>query len=130
MNKQTIKTKILYTFATLGIYAAYWLMTLTDEIKEITNNKKLSGGKVMLLTIFTLGIYGFYYFITVDKLINETKYYNRISTKDNKKVYIILHTLSYIFPPLIVVNYALIQNEINKLSKLIIKNEEKTTTII
>ena len=84
----------------------------------------------MLLTIFTLGIYGFYYFITVDKLINETKYYNRISTKDNKKVYIILHTLSYIFPPLIVVNYALIQNEINKLSKLIIKNEEETTTII
>ena len=53
MKERNIATAIILSLVTCGIYGLYWMVVLTDELKEQADDHNLaSGGLALLFTIF------------------------------------------------------------------------------
>lgn len=65
-----------------------------------------------LLTLITCGIYGYYWAYKMGKVVNQAKINNGMPEDDKSVLYLILQILG-----LGIVNYALIQNDLNELAK-------------
>ncbi len=100
---------ILLTIVTCGFYGIYWFIVMTDESNLVSDEKTASGGLAFLYTILTCGIYSWYWSYKMGKKLYEAgrKYDKSIS--DNSALYLILHIFG-----LSIVNYALIQDSLNK----------------
>ena len=100
MDKQerNIGLAIVLSIVTCGIYGIYWFITLNDEVKQKSKDATLaSGGLAFVLTLVTCGIYGYYWAYRMGKA--------------TLVLYIILQ-----FFGLAIVNYALIQNDMNAIT--------------
>ena len=113
MKERNIAVSIILTIITCGIYGIYWFIVLTDEAKEASGNEKApSGGMAFLLTLVTCGIYGIYWAYKMGETISEAKSKNGLESNSNSVLYLILQLVG-----LGIVNYAIMQNELNTIAR-------------
>lgn len=110
--ERNIVSCIIFSILTCGIYGIYWFICITDEINAVSNEEGTSGGMAFLLTLITCGIYGIYWaYRSGQKLAAAGKLYNK-PISDNSIFYLILQFLG-----LGIINYCLMQNDLNRFSK-------------
>ena len=111
MQERNIALCIVLSIVTCGIYGLYWYVTLADGLNAATGEEDTSGGLVLLFTIITCGIYGLFWCYKAGEKVDMIRQRRGESGGNNGIVYLILT-----FIGLGIVTYALIQNELNKLS--------------
>ena len=111
ITKKSIVTNIILTIVTCGIYGIVWFINITDDTRIVSGDNRLSGGKAFLFTLITCGIYGYYWAYLMGKALVQAKSKYGLTADDNSILYIILH-----FFGLGIVNYCLIQNDLNIIS--------------
>lgn len=113
-TQRNIASSILLTIFTCGIYGIFWFISLTDDIKNASDDDSIpSGGTAFLLTLVTCGIYGIYWAYRMGRGIMRAKEiagYTNIT--DNSVLYLVLQIFGFA-----IVNYALMQNELNTISE-------------
>lgn len=111
IKKREIVVSIILTFITCGIYGIVWFINMTDDVAVVSEDHTISGGKAFLFTILTCGLYSIYWSYLMGKKIYETKTKKGLMASDNSILYLILCILG-----LGIVNYCLIQNELNEMA--------------
>ena len=107
-QNRSLALAIILSIVTCGIYTLYWLYTLNEDMGAISGRKEMDSGLVILLTIVTCGIYGFIWNYQQGDKIDQLKMRNGISSSNTNIVYLVLAIFGFS-----IVNYALMQNEIN-----------------
>lgn len=117
MKERNIAVAIILSIVTCGIYAIYWFIQVTNEVKSYSEDATLtSGGMAFLLTLITCGIYGIYWAYKMGKAIEMAQNKNGLNATDNSVLYLILEVLGFA-----IINYALMQNDVNQITRK--KNE-------
>lgn len=116
VKEKNITLSIILSLLTLGIYTIYWMSEITKDVDIITNNpEKRSGGMVFLLSVITLSIYPIYWWYENGRLIEKYDEENEIECRSNDVLYLILTIISRVtLWPLALINYGMIQADINK----------------
>lgn len=110
---RNIVISVVLSFLTCGIYGIYWFIVMTDESNNLSEDPTCaSGGMAVLYTILTCGIYGIYWNYKMGKKLAEAGRLYDIPIVDNSVLYLILAIFR-----LDVVNYCLIQSDLNKFAK-------------
>lgn len=110
LKEKNIVVSILLSLVTCGIYSLYWWCTITDDVDNISENQtKRNGVVVILLPLVTCGIYSFYYWYQNGKLMEEANQRKGVNGSSNSILYLILSIFG-----LSIVNYILVQSDINK----------------
>ena len=110
LKEKNIVVSILLSLVTCGIYGLYWWCTITDDVDNISENPtKRNGVVVILLSLVTCGIYSFYYWYQNGKLMEEASQRKGVNGSSNSILYLILSIFG-----LSIVNYILVQSDINK----------------
>lgn len=113
IKEKSIVTGILLSLLTCGIYSIYWIITLTDDAKILTQDPRLkSGGMTFLLILITCGIYGFFWAYNLGKSLSDYKQKQNRAGEDLGLLYLVL----YLFLGAIVV-VALAQLTLNEEAK-------------
>ena len=113
MQERNIAVAIVLSIVTCGIYAIYWFIIITDEIKRYADDKSfVSGGVAFLLSLITCGIFGVYWAYQMGKLLEKAQGKNDIEPKDNAILYLILQLFGFG-----IINYALMQSDINEITR-------------
>lgn len=114
MRERNIVTCIILSLVTCGIYGIVWFINLTDDAAKANNNPNFSGGTAFLLTLVTCGIYSIYWNYKMGKEIYNAKISKGMSASDQSILYLILSLFG-----LGIVNYCLMQNELNEMAKAV-----------
>ena len=109
VQKTEIVTAIILSIVTCGIYGIIWYIKIANDVNRICNDNGPSGGTVFLLTLVTCGIYGWFFYYNCGKRLAEAGRRYNVAIDDNSILYIILALVG-----LGIVDYCLIQNDINK----------------
>lgn len=110
MKRRDPVVAIILSIVTCGIYALYWFVCMTNDSNELADDPNAtSGGMALLLGIVTCGIYLIYWNYKMGKKMYEIQLKNNVPATDNSILYLILSIFG-----LSIVNYFLIQSEINK----------------
>ena len=86
---------------------------MTDDAAYVNDDHEFSGGKAFLFTLITCGIYSFYWHYKMGKELYEAKIKKGMPASDNAVLYIVLAVLG-----LGIVNYCLIQSDLNDLARV------------
>ena len=112
IERRNIAVCIVLTLVTCGIYGIYWIVCLTNDVNTVSGDVNgTSGGMVVLLTIVTCGIYGIYWAYKQGEKLDFTKNNRGIPSSNSGVLYLILQIFGFG-----IIAYALMQNELNKLS--------------
>ena len=112
-EEKNIVLAIVLTFVTCGIYGIIWFIQMTDDAKEYSGDTQMaSGGMAFLFTLITCGIYGIYWAYKMGKLMETAQSANGLTAKDNSVLYLVLELVG-----LGIVNYCLIQNDLNEITR-------------
>ena len=112
LPERNIALCLIFSILTCGIYGIYWFICITDEANAASGEGGTSGGMAFLFTLITCGIYGIYWAYRIgQKLAQAGKNQNK-AIGDNAILYLILQFLG-----LGIINYCLMQNDLNKFSK-------------
>ena len=110
-NRDIVMAVIL-SIITCGIYGIYWFIVMTDDANVISDEQNASGGLAFLYTLLTCGIYGIYWNYKMgQKLFAAGQKYNKL-VDDNSILYLILSIFGFA-----IINYCLMQNDLNKFSE-------------
>ena len=110
-NRDIVMAVIL-SIITCGIYGIYWFIVMTDDANVISDEQNASGGLAFLYTLLTCGIYGIYWNYKMgQKLFAAGQKYNK-RVDDNSILYLILSIFGFA-----IINYCLMQNDLNKFSE-------------
>ncbi len=113
IKKRDLVTSIILSIVTCGIYGIIWFIGLTDDAKAASNDESMqSGGVAFLLTLVTCGIYGFFWAYKMGKAINQARINRGMPEDDKSTLYLILQIFG-----LGIVNYALMQNDLNEMAE-------------
>lgn len=114
MKERNIAVAIILSIITCGIYGIYWFIMITNEAKSYSEDATFtSGGMAFFLTLITCGIYGIYWSYQMGKIIDRAQQKNNLPNTDNSVLYLVLQVFG-----LAIVNYALMQNDINQITKI------------
>ena len=108
IQKRSIGTCVVLSIITCGIYGIFWFISITDDMRAVSGDTRLSGGTCFLLTLVTCGIYGFYWAYLMGKASMQAKAKYNMPVEDNSILYLILQLFG-----LGIVNYCLMQNDLN-----------------
>ncbi len=111
IKEKNIAVCILLSIVTCGIYAIIWFINMTDDASQ-SSGEEMSGGMAFLLTLVTCGIYGFYWAYKMGKMMEKAGQNKNVSISDNSTIYLVLNLFG-----LGIVNYCLIQNDLNKIAR-------------
>ena len=103
---------IVLSLVTCGIYGIYWFIVLTDDANTVSGEQGTTGVMAFLFTLLTCGIYGFFWYYKMGQKIYSAGQKAGKNISDNGVLYIILGLFG-----LGIVNYALMQNDLNKFAK-------------
>lgn len=120
IEKKNISLYVFLTIITFGIFGLVWLAKITKDVSDYTNDSTMKPGRAVFYTIITFGIYLIYWYYKVGnsmKIANDKK---DIKSRDNTILYIILGLFG-----LGLINFAIIQNELNSVSK----SDKKVETV-
>ena len=110
MKERNIAVCIILSLVTCGIYGLYWMYCLVEETKIMTGDEEgASGVMVIILSIVTCSIYLWYWMFTTGKKMDDLSVREGNASGNFSVLFLILAICG-----LSIVNYALIQNEINK----------------
>lgn len=113
INRREIATSVILSIVTCGIYGLYWLYTINEDSKIAANDTtSLSGGMVILLSIVTCGIYEIYWMYMQGKRMVTAMQNAGLQSEDRSVVYLLLSIFG-----LSIVNYCLIQNDLNQIAE-------------
>lgn len=114
IREKNIITCIILTIVTCGIYGVIWFIAITDDMKNASGDISMpSGGMAFLLTIVTCGIYGYFWIWKMAKASIMAKAKRGMPAEDNTILYLVLQLFG-----LGVVNYCLIQNDLNTMATM------------
>ena len=110
MTKRSIPLAIVLSFITVGLYALYWVYTLTEDAHAAAGERTTaSGGMVILFSFLTCGIYSFYWLYKMGETIVMAKQKRDMTADTNLPIiYLVLALFG-----LGIVSYALMQNALN-----------------
>lgn len=111
ITKREIVLCIVLSIITCGIYGLVWFVLMTNESNSLVEEKTASGGLALLYTILTCGIYSIYWNYKMGKKMYEAGLKNNKNIDDNSILYLVLSLFGFS-----IVNYCLIQNDLNKFS--------------
>ena len=94
------------------------IVIVEDDVRLVSGDDRLSGGKCFLLTLITCGIYGFYWAYLMGKAMMQAKSKNDMPADDNAMLYVILQIFG-----LSIVTYCLVQNDLNTIADKGFKKE-------
>lgn len=110
--RRNIAVCIVLSIVTCGIYGLYWLVCLANDTNIACGDRNgTSGGMVLLFSIITCGIYLFYFMYKQGVKLEAAKGNPGGSASGSGILYLVLT-----FFGLSIVSYALMQDELNKLS--------------
>ena len=110
--KRNIVLAIVFSLITCGIYSIYWMVVMTDEANRASGeDNDTSGVMALIFTIITCGIYSFYWNYKMGKKLYLAGSKSGKIISDNSIIYLVLALFG-----LSIVNYCLIQNDLNNLS--------------
>ena len=108
IKERNVVTAILLTFVTCGIYGIYWIVCMAKEAVSVKDPSDDGLLEILLcLFFFPVGIY------LTEKKLAEGCAARGIDHKDNSVLYLILSLVG-----LGIVDYFMLQNDLNTLSKL------------
>ncbi len=106
IEPRKIVTAIILSLVTCGIYGIYWFVKLTDELNELVDAEhETSGITCFLLSLVTCGIYGIYW----SYMMGQKQELMEEKNASTAILYLVLSLFGFS-----IVNYALIQDAINK----------------
>lgn len=112
LQERNIAVCIILSLVTCGIYGIYWMVCMANDLNTAAETPDdTSGGMVFLLTLITCGIYSFYWLYKAGGKLESAQQKRGLPSSNNGVLYLILAILG-----LGIVNYCLIQNELNKMS--------------
>ncbi len=110
LKKRDPAVALLLSFVTCGIYTIYWFISITDEVKFVTQSKKLnSGGMSFLLSLITCGIYSFIWAYNMGKALFEHDQAKGKAGEDRSVLFVISQVVG-----LSIVTYFLVQQSLNE----------------
>lgn len=112
IKERNIAVCIILSIVTCGIYGIIWFISLNDDANTVSGDFKTSGGLAFVLSLVTCGIYMLYWMYNQGSKIDAAKQNRGIPSSNSGVLYLILAILG-----LSIVSYALMQNELNQLSK-------------
>ena len=107
--KRNIVTCILLSIVTCGIYGIIWFISLTDDVRAVSGDARLSGGKAFLFTLITCGIYGLYWYYKMGENVDAINANRGNASSNSGILYLVIGLFG-----LGIVNYCLMQDAINK----------------
>ena len=111
IQNRNVVTCILLSIVTCGIYAIVWMYQMTNDAALANENNQFNGVNAILFTILTCGIYSIYWNYKMGKEVYEAKCKKNLNASDNSILYLVLSLFG-----LSIVNYCLIQNDLNELA--------------
>lgn len=109
---QNIAKCLILSIVTCGIYGIVWFIRLVDDLNTAAQTPEESNGvTVFLLGLVTCGIYYFYWFYKAGDKVNKIKALCGCPSADSSVLYLLLAIFG-----LGIVNYVLIQSELNKVA--------------
>ena len=112
LQKRNIALCIVFSIITCGIYMIYWFIVLNDEANRANEEPNATSGVVaFLLNMVTCGIYGIYWSYKMGQKLYQIGQKKGLAISDNSIIYLLLSIFGFG-----IINYCLIQNDINKLS--------------
>ena len=111
IESRNIGICVLLSIVTCGIYGIIWFIYMVDDLNKVSDSSpdEMSGGMVFLLSLVTCGIYSCFWFYKAADKVNVLKRKQGLPMDTSLNV---LYLLLGIFG-LSIVNYCLIQNELN-----------------
>ena len=110
MTKRSIPLAIVLSFITVGLYALYWVYTLTEEAHAAAGERTTaSGGMVILFSLITCGIYSLYWLYKMGETIIMAKQKRGMAVDTNLPIiYLVLALFGFG-----IISYALMQSALN-----------------
>ena len=110
---RSIPLYIILSLVTCGIFAIYWLVCLVNDLNNAAGTPNDTNGVVVvLLDIVTCGIYGLFWVYKAGDKVARIKQAQGLPVSGNEGI---LYLVLQIFQ-LGIINYCLIQNELNQYS--------------
>ena len=112
MTKRSIPLAIVFTLVTVGLYAIYWIYTLTEDAHAAAGERTTaSGGMVILYSVITCGIYSFYWLYKMGETIIMAKQRRGMTVDTNLPIiYLVLALFGFG-----IISYAVMQNSLNEI---------------
>lgn len=111
LTNRSIPLCIILSLVTCGLYSLYWFVVMTDDANSLLEDEQTSGVLSLVLFFVTCGIYGIYWNYQMGKKLYDAGNKNHVGIQDYSILYLVLSLLGFT-----VVNYCLIQNDLNKFS--------------
>lgn len=115
IQERNIVVCIILSIVTCGIYGIYWMICMANDLNVASDNPNdTSGGMVFVFTLITCGIYGWYWYYKAGEKVGQI--HQKVTgypDKGNGILYLILALFG-----LGIVNYCLIQSELNKVASM------------
>ena len=113
MKERNVVTAVILSIVTCGIYAIYWFIVMTDDVKAAAKDDQIaSGGVAFLFTLLTCGIYGIYWAYKMGELMAKAQADRGMTVKNNAVLYLILELFG-----LGIIDSVLIQNDLNEIAR-------------
>lgn len=112
VTKREILTAILLSLVTCGIYGIFWFITMTDDANQVSGEATPSGAMAFLYSLITCGIYSFFWSYKMGQKMYAAGKKHGKEIADNSVLYLVLSLFG-----LSIVNYCLIQNDLNKFAQ-------------
>lgn len=110
--KRDLAMCVILSIVTCGIYGLYWYYMLINELNVVAPDEDSPNAiTVLLLTVVTCGIYGYFWLYKAGNRLDTVRQLNGESASSLGLLFVILALCQ-----LSIADYALIQNELNKVS--------------
>ncbi len=108
---RSIGLYLVLSIVTCGLFCIYWMIVLVNDLNRAADTPNdTSGGIVYLLSLVTCGIYGIYWMFKAGEKVSAIRRKMGVPDSGNNGIiYLILQLLGFG-----IINYCLIQNEVNK----------------
>ena len=111
-EEKNIAVCIILAIVTCSIYMWFWMYNMIKKIRMLANDTSDMIGEYLLLML--VPYYNVYWVYTRGKKISEEAARRGIQITDNSVLYLILNLLG-----LQIVSYAMMQNDLNKLARML-----------
>ncbi len=112
IQERNLVTCILLSIVTCGIYGLYWYFCIINDLNTASQKPDdATPGMVLLLSIVTCGIYGWIWLYKAGEKVDDIKKFNGEPASNSSLLYILLAVFG-----LAIVDYCLIQTELNKVA--------------
>ena len=111
-EEKNVAVCIILAFVTCSIYMWFWMYNMIKKIRMLANDTSDMVGEYLLLML--VPYYNVYWVYTRGKKISEEAARRGIQITDNSVLYLILNLLG-----LQIVSYAMMQNDLNKLARML-----------